>query len=76
MKGIDEMVEELDSFADNSLSVTKYATWELSSYRPNSFFNCRSVHGETFRDVVVKAYKEMLKEKMRRLEDGLAELGK
>ena len=76
MKGIDEMVEELDSFVDNSLSITRYTKWDLSSYKSNSFFNGRSVHGETFRDVVVKAYKEMIKEKARRLEDELAELGK
>ena len=76
MKGVDEMVEELDSFVDNSLSITRYAKWDLSSYKPDTFFSCKSVRGETFRDVVVKAYKEMIREKIRRLEDELAGLGK
>jgi len=69
---LEQMINELNEYVDNSLTITRYCKkWQLDSYRKASLLSAsegKYVDAETFSEVVKKAYKVMLENKLREME--------
>ena len=69
---IDQKVERLNEYCDNTLGFTHYsAGWDINSYGDRTLFSCKEklykknggyLEAKTFKGVVNLAYKEMLKD--------------
>ena len=63
-KTITEIIEELNDYTGKTLSITFYGTgWQLSSYENGSLFSEKSVWGKDIKEILIIAYKMMLKYK-------------
>jgi hypothetical protein len=53
---LDKKIELINKYCKETLSITHYSEWELSSYGKGTLFYEDIVKGKTIKDVVNKAY--------------------
>lgn len=65
---LEDKIEALDKAVDNTLFITHYKDWELSSYGEHSLFSLvyplgHSVKAQSFTGLINKAYKKLVRYK-------------
>ena len=71
MDAIEVMIEELNKYCDESLSITHYSkSWEVHSYHSGTLFSVQEINDskkhipkqDTFEEVIYEAYDLMLED--------------